>query len=173
MFAPSPQLPACALASNPTIESRSPSIHAPSPRLPPMTLKPALHDDILDAPSPQLPSWWNACSSTTGVEPPSDRRKLLPEEWSLIAPSPLLLMANLDMSIHNIPLPFHQYHYPGSLEMLVFPNPHKSILHLSEDMTLATRTCALVCCKPVITAEAPNIKPKKSFRAGSVWVSIV
>ena len=130
MFAPSPRLLACVLASNLIIESGSPSIHAPSPRLPPMTFKPALHDDFLDAPSPQLPSWWNACSSTTGVEPPSDARRPSLEERSLITPSPLLLMANLDMSIHNIPLPFRQYQYPGSLEMLVFPNPCKSILHM-------------------------------------------
>ena len=163
MFAPSPWLPACALASNPIIESGSPSIDAPSPRLPPMTFKPALHDDFLDAPSPQLPSWWNACSSTTGVEPPPDAQKLSLEEWSPIAPFPLLLsMANMDMSVHNIPLPFHRYQYPGSLEMLAFPNPHKSILHLSEDVTLATKACALACCKPVVMAEAPNMSPDEA-----------
>lgn len=147
MFAPSPCLPSWPVPSNPIIKSRSPSIDAPSPQLPQLTFPLALHDDIPDAPSPQLLCWQ-----------PTDAQQPSPDERSPDAPSPLLLsMANLDMTVHDIPLPFCQYKYTGSLEMLVFPNPGKSILQLCEDVTFATRTCALACCKPVITAEAPDM----------------
>ena len=170
MFPPSPRLLTWALASNPIIESRSPSIHGSSPWLPQLTFTLALHDNILDAPSPQLPLWQSVCSSTTGVEPPTGAQKLSPEKWSPIAPSPLLLsMANLDMSVHNIHLPFHQYQYPGSLKMSVFSNHCKSILHLSEDMMFATRTCTLTCCKPVVAAEAPNMSPDEAWEKLQSW----
>src|SRR6202023_2966603 len=70
MFAPSPCLPSWPVASNPIIESRSPSIDAPSPRLPQLTFPSALHDDIPDAPSPQLPSW----QPTHARQPSPDER---------------------------------------------------------------------------------------------------
>ena len=68
--------------------------------------------------------------------------------------------------------PFHSVStniQPESLEILEFPNPCKSILHPSKDMSLAMRTCALACCKPVIMAEAPNMSPDEAQEKLQSW----